>query len=382
MANAQKAYRDAHLAAYLRWKYPSSQLLVVDNHTYPVAVFRPTPEQMTRPDDVLQTPLLRSDARDIGFIVKSKSYRRSAHKLGLNLYDRPCFTMKRLMTEGSLQVQCELGSYFGALDSCDSLAWELLSSIGALSSSTSSSLTAFDRRLRLRSRLHAEVVDPVKMGRGRNAAIGISVLIAYNDGADTQLLVRRRGPTVAIHNGMVHVAPSCMFQPATMDHDREFSVVHNIFREYLEELFDRPEADGREADFRYFYNDPRLLRLRRLLEEGNASLVLTGVAVNLLNLRPEICLLLHIPDPSWYGQQATEVDGGTRFRFNEEWMPLSGMGGTPRTAIHRITYRAEAEEMLASAGFDHAELIPAGAAALWLGKSVLDSWVRGKITAS
>src|SRR5262249_52682087 len=284
--------------------------------------------------------------------------------------------LKRVLSGESLQIQCELGSYLRALDTCDEIAWEMYTQHQHLSGQSERHFEEFDNRLQLRGIIHSAVPDPVCDGSRRSAALGISTLLAYYDNDELTLMLRRRGKkSVAAHIGMLHVVPSFMFQPATCDLDHEFSVKHNLFREYLEELFNRPEPEENEGDWRYFYGDPRLEYLLGLLRDGKADIYLTGFAVNLLNLRPEICLLLYIKDPEWYSFHGQHADSAMRFQFNSEWMRMREMGDNAQTAISRLSYRREEEHLLEVSGINPAELVPPGAAALWLGKRLLDKLV-------
>ena len=65
-------------------------------------------------------------------------------------------------------------------------------------------------------------------------------------------------------------------------------MIHNVLREFGEELFDieELERDRGYVAFDWFYEVPPVKELRDLLATGEAQLLLTGVAVNLLNLRP------------------------------------------------------------------------------------------------
>jgi hypothetical protein len=49
-----------------------------------------------------------------------------------------------------------------------------------------------------------------------------------------------------------------------------------------------------------FYDHPAMVDLQEMSAKGLAKLYLTGVAYNLLTLRPEICLLLVIQDETWW----------------------------------------------------------------------------------
>lgn len=373
-AHARSAYQNRYLSEFLASLYPRQTLLTKAGYTYPVAVF-PAPEaQRSDPESALVLPVRRSRQSDSDLLPGSARYRALATKLGLKGYDRPCYTMRRLHIGDRFSIECELGSYLRALDTCDELAWELESQHEHLNANSPAAFEAFRHRLPLRQRVHDAVFDPILDGTHRSAAVAISTLVAFADGDQMHLLVRRRGvQSVAVHVGMVHVVPSFMFQPATVDHECEFSVTHNFYREYLEELFNRPEPEENEGDAHYFYGDNRLAYLRDLLEAGAAQLFFSGMAVNLLNLRPEICLLLLIRSPEWYRHHRASPNESERFQFNDEWMRVVQMGKSAESAVARIKYARDDATLLAAAGLRPSELVPPGAAALWLGKQVLDA---------
>jgi hypothetical protein len=255
MQSAQRAYRNPFLVPYLRWKYPDKDLLRAAGHEYPVAIY-PAPEaQLLTPESILERPIRRTRQPDHRLLPGSAKYRALAHRLGLKHYDRPCFTMRRITSTSTINIECELGSYLRALDTCDEFAWQLFVQHERLRGNTPADFETFDLLLPSRSRLHT---DPVCNGSMRNAAVAISTLLAFRDEGQILLLAKRRSHTVAIHAGMVHVVPSFMFQPATGDLENEFSVMHNFYREYLEELFNRPEPAETEGDWQYFYGDPNL----------------------------------------------------------------------------------------------------------------------------
>jgi hypothetical protein len=375
MQKAQAAYKNPFLVPFLGWKYPDKKLLSVAGHDYPIAVFPANETQLLAPESVLGRPILRTRQPDDRLLPGSAKYRALAHRLGLKSYDRPCFTMKRIRSDGTINIECELGSYLRALDTCDEFAWELFLQHDRLSGTTREDFAAFDRLLPFRSRLHSEVLDPVCDGSLRSAAVAISTLLAFHDERDIVFLVKRRSTTVAVHAGMVHVLPSFMFQPATGDLENEFSVIHNLYREYLEELFNRPELEAPEGDWQYFYGDPNLTYLLRLIADGVAQVYLTGVAVNLLNLRPEICLLLYIKDPGWYRHHRRNEIAGQRFQFNDEWMGIAQMASNAESAVSRIPYCRDDDRLLCDGRVSPSDLVPPGAAAFWLGKKVLDNLV-------
>jgi hypothetical protein len=121
-----------------------------------------------------------------------------------------------------------------------------------------------------------------------------------------------RSTTAAGQDGQHHVVPSMIFQPVvdpTPENLRtEWSVTHNVFREYLEELFGVPEVmPGDDAAAGYFDDHPNLRLLRALLASGAARHTGVALTVNLLNHRPEICTLLVVEDEAWFGVQRDEA---------------------------------------------------------------------------
>ena len=92
-----------------------------------------------------------------------------------------------------------------------------------------------------------------------------------------------------------------MFQPVVRCYKEEYSVRHNIYREYLEEIFGRWDLDkpSEKLSHDFFYEEPILQYLIQLENEGKAKFFFTGISINLLNLRPEIHTLLLINDPEW-----------------------------------------------------------------------------------
>jgi hypothetical protein len=280
--------------------------------------------------------------------------------------------MKRLTTDGGIKLDCELTSYFRALDTCDELEWELLSQHQQLNGNSEMHFKEFDKRLPLRRSLHAEVPDPVRDGSRRGAAIGVSVLVAFREVEGVTMWLRRKSmKNVATHRGMIHVLPSFMFQPASADLDSEFSVTHNVFREYLEELFGRPDPKDGEGDWQYFYRDPVLVDFRKLIKDEKATFHFTGVVVNLLNLRPEICLLLFISDSEWYGRHRSNTDPDYRFNFNDEFMRSIEAGAHPEQLVARLNYVRSDNDVIPQY-ISHSDFVPPGAGAFWLGKKCLD----------
>lgn len=151
-------------------------------------------------------------------------------------------------------------------------------------------------------------------GVERTAGIGISTLVAVRkEGGYELLLGRVAGKAMPQRAGQLHVVPSGMMAPP-------YSVRVNVERELEEELGLRLNA-GR--------------------------LLLSGVAVNLRNQRPEICTV-------WVTDELGAVAA------NEEFLP-----GLTRVRLGRD------EEMAARLGLTPESITPPGVAALLLGARVL-----------
>lgn len=320
LQRAQRSRENLHLYEFLKWKYDGYPILEWCQNIYPVIVFPAPNHQQYNVNSALSYPLIEEGLEPEAFADRDPTARVLLEGVGVPIENRLTYTMTQLNTNGALKLTCALGYYYYALDTCYSLEWEILSNLGKLGGHDKDDFKRFDEQLKLRKKLHAKVNDPIVDGSGRSAMIGISTLIAYNDNGKFRLWLRRRSKSdVAIHGGFAHVVPSFIFQPVIPSLQDEFNIPLNIFREYLEELFDRPEPEaGQEATYNYFYGDPRMQYLHMLLGRQEAVLLFTGVAIDLLSLRPEICTLLWIKTSEWFNRHSSSADTN-RFKFNAEF---------------------------------------------------------------
>ena len=263
-----------------------------------------------------------------------------------------------------------MGRYFDALDTCDALGWELRLNIDKLQSRSVAAFESFfDECLPLRKRLHTEVPDFLRNGSRRSVALGGAVLLAYLRGDEYHLWMMKRSESgVAVYSNLLHVIPSYMMQPKTRYFvQEEFSVLYNSVREYGEEIFklSEPTPSGHpdriynpETHWPNFY-------LRELLNSGEAQLYLSGMTIDALNLRPEVCMVLLIRTPAWYPTITPHID------FNPEWIGDDDLD-TPDKVIRPFILRASDEEMVRERPeIEPANMVPPGAAAFWLGVDLL-----------
>ncbi len=228
---------------------------------------------------------------------------------GAPIWDCPTFSLTRLCRDrdGAVEkIEARIGSYFDMVASAGYLEYECLAALSR--SPESLSLGDLPARRAALSR-HRSSLECLTSGGGVDAALAISTLVVYaREGSPWMLLdVRSRRKTE--HDEIHHVVPALYFQPVTGTSERglevEWSVRHNVFREYLEEIFGMPEVEHEPGSVApdYFLRHPNLLLLKEMLEAGTAELRGVALVFDLLNHRPEICTLLLIRDPSWYERQ-------------------------------------------------------------------------------
>jgi hypothetical protein len=355
---AEHGMRSQPLLRFLHWLYRAEPVFSRAGQIYPIAVFPASLE--TTIDNLLAQPLDRAIPDDD--LVQSAEFRELLARAGRRLNDLPTFTMRALaVAPDAIRLHCGMGSYFRMLDTCDALEFEALSQASQLTGNDEDAFGRFADLLPLRRELHRRVARPVRDGAHRSAALGISVLVAFRHGDGFGLILRRRSAQVATGAGLLHLVPTFMFQPMTADVAAEFSIRHNIFREYLEELFGLPDAGGTQ---KAIYSDPRLIFLHDLLTRGEAALQLTGIAVGLLNLRVEICTLLLIRSEAWHtrhlGAQRQPADA---LRFSDEVADPAGEAFIPIAFDGAMSD----DELLHRAGVTADRTVPGGAGAFWLG---------------
>lgn len=371
---AVSSLEDPKLYEFLEWLYGSEHLLRRAGHVYPVLSF-PCPDRQSEDlESVLNGGLQLNVPGTDELVASDASYRAMLEALGRPLEERPTYTMVRMRIDDPIQLEAELGTYLRAVDSCDSLEWELLSEWSKLKPSSVTEYPSVLDSLPLRKLLHDEIDNPILNGSGRSAAIGVSTLIAFPIENQVFLWTRKRSyHGVAVHPGLLHVIPAGMFQPRTPYLRQEYSVSHSVFREYLEEVFNRPEDPGGEepTHYRYFYGDPCLQYLLQLLETRQAKLMLTGMAVNLLNLRPEICTLLYVETPEWHQHHSDNPDAKMRFAFNEEYATVTEDLNSFISNVAMVPHSFDDKELIEYGQLVPSRFVAPGAAAFWMGVDTL-----------
>lgn len=296
-----KALQDNTFPKYLTWlaeRVYHRNALSIGNHSFAASIFPSRFNQENSFSGLLGALSTTSEAvlPDV-FAEPGKLYLETLQQQSPGLWNGPTYCMSRLDLLNGLQMDCKTGTYFDALVSCDLLEFELLTAFGDKQPHFNDYAT-FTDSLQLRSALHQRG-NPLLEDCGRSAAIGISTSILHRSRDGWRMLLRTCAPKIAERQYQLHVIPSGMMQPHG-DSARDYSILPTIYREYLEEIWLEEEAAAREGDLNSLLQIPRIQNLHSMLDSGKAILQFTGVAADLLKLRPEICMQLILTDSQWY----------------------------------------------------------------------------------
>ena len=317
--------RVLELYDFLRVLYYDLDVLAGAGGYFPVGVLPLDPRAVADPDTLVGELVPRPGERP----VLEPRVVDAIRKRGSQIWDGNTFSLSRLVLAGTgvAGIDAYIGSYFDMVSSADYLEYELLAAIDRAHGPIGlSNLPAREAAL-------ASFDAPsacLSSGGGVDAVLAVSTLVVYARDDRYWMLCDVRSGSVAEYGNLYHVAPSFIFQPVTSltSHNLaiEWSVTHNLYREYLEELFDVPEVEhpGGAVAADYFYGHPNLLFLEELLGSGAARLRGTALIFNLLNHRPEVCTLLVITDERWFERQrdvyAARRNGLEHLRLNSEFI--------------------------------------------------------------
>lgn len=396
---AQRALGSPHFYAFLSWYYGVS-LYQHEGTSYPAVV---TPilnsEKQDDPSSVLQAWPHQGPAflkRENGDFVAFDQAFLSRRKRSGTVENRQTFCARALsdMNGGNPVIE---GGFIGFYEDClattDSLEHELLSAFGKHLPEPRQ-FEEFKHRLPLRN-AHTQFckkrgLSPVFSGAGRSAALAISTLtVAYRE-SDKEFVtfLAPRSAKTAVHAHLLHVAPSGMFQPSKdwpqrpdERYGEEWDLRHHVLQELPEELFDIKVEQTEGETPRRFYKILEVEELDNMLDSKGAQLFVTGVLVNLLNLRPEICTLLIISDGSWYRQHDRAQANRKNFKRNWEFVQDEEVREAHRTdAKGRLFWRKPItkngnplsdSDLRRSIGDTSASaFVVPGAVALWLGMAL------------
>lgn len=365
--------KDPNLYRFLKWLYPSEDIPVCGDSWYPISMYHCPPVQQANPESLL-LPLDAPAEGPYGEgrvdqVLKDAGarYRSLQTQMGVVMHQTPSFALKELTRskDGELRLSCTLGNYFDWVDTCNILEIELLTKFSE-ARPTPADFPEFWNSLLLRRRAHVLGV-PWKPA-GRCAALGLTTVIAYRDDERLKTILRERSKAVALEPHTLAVVPAGMFEPATDTLPEEYSIRHNFYKEYAEELFAMPEADraGPQIAWDRIYGEPNVRYLRELEANGHARFLATGVVLSLLNLSFDICTLLLVETPEWRRIHGSGDPhrGLSSFKTNFEFKTVEELRQEGKTATWEFSLDKE---------FLPSELSPAAGGALLLARDSLRS---------
>jgi hypothetical protein len=297
---------------------------------FPVGFIPLSPRAVRTPDRLAGKLVINSPDQPL----RKQEVISALQKRGASLWDGITFSLYSVIRNRNGKVsklKAYFGSYFDMVSSADYLDFEYRDAY------LTRSRVPRILDLPARSKALSSFRNPKEClcsGGGIDAALAISTLIVYKRDNTYWLMCEQRSKKTTSYFDLYHVIPSFMFQPVTkgqaIDLFKEWDVTHNIYREYLEELFNVKEVYEfkQRPDPQSFHRHPNLKYLKRLLGRGCAELFGTGLIFNLLTHRPELCTVLLIHAENWYKRQENRniarAYGLRPFNLNEEFIVRSG----------------------------------------------------------
>jgi hypothetical protein len=364
------ARQDQNLPLFLKWLYPSERLLEVGDQLYPVALIQAPQTQWKKPESVLVSDGWQSRESIEPAILKSgEDFLALRDKSFEKIWDSDNFVMHSLQSEGRLAMRCGIGKYLDWLKTCGVLEMELLTKFHE-DEPKPGNFESFSKKLELRRLLHGE---SLRKPWGLSMTIGATTLLVFRQGKQFKTILRERSGRVATLPGMVGVIPSSTFEATVGDYDNEFSIKHNFYREYLEELFSKEEViePTNQLAFDYFFSDPNLRFLRKLEAQKKAEFLFTGFAIDLIRLTPEICTLMLIQSEEWIEKHRAGIpeEGISKLMANWEYKTKNELSAAGRESRSLVDLTGDLGFPI-GADFQPSRISPPSAAALSMGLDV------------
>jgi hypothetical protein len=296
----------------------------------PATVLWENPDQLIAPNKVLgdldsavPEPLTRSPTLNSHDYKQARAFIKEDYERGPVKYEGLDYRMTRIDVSGFPRVDGAFGWYYDNILTQYAMEWELTR---ALRQETGSADRLRSLQLPLREAIE-KGRNPLVDGGGRCTAITVSTLLVFQRENDYWYLLRRRSAAVGVSAGLLHVIPAGMFE-APNPHDR-WSVEMNVWRELLEEVYNEKEqhGSGRAELPDPIKNKEPIKTLLRLLKDGKAEFIVTGICCDLLNLRPEICTVLFVKSSEFCEVRKMEINWeyeseGPSGKFARPWKTI------------------------------------------------------------
>ena len=278
---------------FLEDRYKPYKALAYNQNKFPITVLWQNKEEIIDPDDLCggldstpAIPLCDDTQRDY---IKKNLERGKVKR------ERKNFCMKQIDDSKVIpKIHAGLGLYYDNILTQYAIEWEL-NRLGQQSDSVEELREKLLIQKNLPRRMKAEkgAGAPFKNGTARCAAITVSMMFVLRREKDYYYLVRKRSEQVAVSPGMWHVAPAGMCEATHNEPRKEWSFKHNLYREFLEELYDKEQLIDEEIALpEDIYRIEPLKTLEGLVKKKEARFTVTGICADLLTLRTEVCTVL------------------------------------------------------------------------------------------
>jgi hypothetical protein len=301
------------LVQHLKKRYDNCRPLLFGKTLLPLHVIWKNVTKCIRPDQILghlddakpihDTTALTYVPAEYG---RARKFIKRQYESGRINYEGCEYCMTQIRFEsGQPKIDGAFGYYYDSIITQYAIEWELRK---ALLAGTPIGALSAPGTLPLREAIEAQG-NPALSGHGRRAALSISTLLVFqrSDGSFS-CLIRRRSQEVGVSPGMLHVVPAGMFEAANTGDP--WSIELSIWRELLEEVYnDKDLLGGERAEILDHVRGRQPVRLlRHLIDNGEAEFSVTGIVCNLLNLAPEICTVLFVPDPRFVEERKLQIN--------------------------------------------------------------------------
>jgi len=374
------------LIKFLQKEYPNVPLLECNSEFYPVTIFTPSEPIRLMDIEPNSRPLVNKG------ILTRENWAPSILDSDTAFYwlqqsitekvDKNTIVMKSLQTEPTISISCGTSTYFSGIETSQALEWEIYKAAG-WAADKKLGIESMKKRLKLRENILNGITDPVRNGEGRAATVGISVLLSYMHENKVKILLWERGPLSSYYDrGKLHVLPSGYFQISSQLKNEEFSAVHSALKEFAHELFGYDVSKDSALTPYGIYNQQYIKELMQLAKDDKILLYFTGIAVNMLSLRPEIMLWLHIDSKEWFDNHAQEKDGFKPFdidfkELKQEQKTKKGKNPLKNEAYF-IDFDNTPDKIFRLCNIKPSNVVPVGAACIYAGAKTREK-VFGKV---
>ena len=267
---------------------------------------------------------------------------------GINLFDAPTY---RLMgtektEENDYVLKFGLDTYFNYVNTCELLAYEFCKEIMRRVKDVRE-LSADFIKNKAKLRLRSQARDPFDF-TNRSAAAGINtMLIVMDNKKPSTFYLHHRSDRVAECMNTISVVPAGTFQPrAERDsfHSQDFNLYTNLMREFAEELLGKEELNSTSKMFTDIFEIDLLKKINFFIKQGIVRAYYLGMGLDCLTTKPEIFTALIFERETidtFLWQKFVDCDEGE-------------------------TFEVEFSPQQLRSGIEDDEIVPAGAACLWL----------------